>query len=63
MPVPDFQSLTLPVLREFADGAEHATKEIRQHVAERLQLTPEDLAEVLSSGHQTRFANRVAWAL
>jgi restriction endonuclease Mrr len=25
MPVPDFQTLMLPVLREFADGGEHAT--------------------------------------
>jgi hypothetical protein len=28
MPVPDFQSLMLPMLREFADGADHATKDI-----------------------------------
>ena len=49
MPVPDFQSLTLPVLREFADGAEHATKEIRQRVAKQLKLTQDDLAEVLAS--------------
>jgi restriction system protein len=62
MAVPDFQSLTLPVLREFADGLEHATKEIRQRVAERLSLSATDLAEVLPSGSQTRFANRVAWA-
>jgi restriction system protein len=45
MPVPDFQTLMLPVLREFADGAEHATKDIRQRVADRLQLTPTDIAE------------------
>jgi restriction system protein len=62
MAVPDFQSLTLPVLREFADGVDHATKDIRSRVAERLQLTPEEIAEVLPSGGQTRFANRVAWA-
>jgi restriction system protein len=60
--VPDFQSLTLPVLREFADGAEHATKDIRQRVAQRLKLTPEDISELLPSGSQTRIANRIAWA-
>jgi restriction system protein len=62
MAVPDFQSLTLPVLTEFSDGGEHATKDIRIRVAERLQLTSEDVAEILPSGGQTRFANRVAWA-
>jgi len=45
MSVPDFQTLMLPVLREFADGAEHATKDIRQRVGDRLQLTPADIAE------------------
>ena len=62
MAVPDFQSLTLPVLKEFADGIDHATEDIRARVAERLKLTPEEIAEVLPSGGQTRFANRVAWA-
>jgi restriction system protein len=62
MAVPDFQTLMLPVLREFADGAEHAPKEIRQRVADRLQLTPKDIQEMVPSGTQTRLANRVAWA-
>ena len=47
-----------PVLGEFADGAEHATKDIRQRVAERLQLTPGDIAELVPRGGQTRLANR-----
>jgi restriction system protein len=62
MSVPDFQTLMLPVLREFADGVEHATKDIRLRVADRLQLTPADIAELVPSGGQTRLANRVAWA-
>jgi restriction system protein len=62
MSVPDFQTLTLPVLREFQDGLEHATSDIRQRVAVRLALTANDIAELVPSGGQTRFANRVAWA-
>jgi restriction system protein len=62
MAVPDFQTLMLPVLREFADGAEHATKDVRQRVATTLDLTAEETAEVLPSGKQTRLANRNAWA-
>jgi restriction system protein len=62
MVVPDFQTLTLPVLKEFADGLEHPTKDIRQRVVNKLGLTPEDVAEMVPSGTQTRLANRVAWA-
>jgi restriction system protein len=62
MAVPDFQTLMLPVLREFADGTEHATKEIRERVAQRLALSSGDIAELLPSG-QTRFSNRMAWAV
>jgi len=62
MAVPDFQTLMLPVLREFADGAEHSPKAIRLKVAEQLHLSPDDIAERVPSGTQSRFANRVAWA-
>jgi restriction system protein len=63
MAVPDFQSLTLPVLREFADGVDHSTKEIRQRVADQLKLTPEDTGELLPIRAQTRFANRITWRM
>ena len=62
MPVPDFQSLTLPVLKAFADGQEHPTKEIRERVAAALGLSAEELAESLPRGGQTRYINRIAWA-
>ena len=62
MSVPGFQELTLPVLREFASGDERTTREVRDRVAISLQLAPQDLADTLPSGRQTRFANRTAWA-
>jgi len=62
MAVPGFQELTLPVLRAFADGQEHSTSNVRDHVGKILRLTVEDLAELLPSGRQTRFVNRIAWA-
>jgi len=61
--VPDFQTLTLPVLREFADGAQHASKAVRARVAVTLQLSDAEVTEFLPSGRQTRLANRVAWAI
>ena len=62
MAVPDFQSLTLPVLKELADGLDRPYRDVRERVATTLGLTPQDVSEVLPSGRQTRFANRVAWA-
>jgi restriction system protein len=63
MPVPDFQTLMLPVLKLYADGSERASGDAAQPLSEQFQLTAEELAERLPSGRQTRFRNRVAWAL
>lgn len=54
MAVPDFQTFMLPVLREFADGAEHVYKNVRERVAAALRLSPEDLADRIASGKKTR---------
>lgn len=62
MPVPDFQSFTLPVLQGAADGAEHSAADFRESVASSLRLTADELAQKLPSGAQTVFANRIAWA-
>jgi restriction system protein len=61
MPVPDFQSLMLPVLRAAADG-EISASDLRERVAASVGLTESDLAEMLPSGRQTTFTNRTAWA-
>ncbi len=63
MPVPDYQSLFLPVLQASADGNEHSMAELRDRIAANLKLTPEDLALKLPSGKQSIFTNRVAWAV
>ena len=63
MPVPDFQSLMLPVLDSLREGFETSVPEIRAHVASALELTSDDLREVIPSGRQSTLANRVAWGL
>ena len=60
MPVPDFQSLMLPLLRITADEQEHTLAEVGERLAQEFHLTDDDRAEVLQSG-QTRLYNRVAW--
>ena len=62
MGVPDFQSLMLPLLRVAADGKEHSLAEARPLLAAEFKLSAADQNELLPSGRQSRFANRVAWA-
>ena len=62
MPVPDFQTLMLPALRTLEKKSPRTTGEVRQTLAAEFSLTEHDLAELLPSGRQTTFANRVAWA-
>src|SRR5687768_5021690 len=51
-----------PVLEQHADGKELPLKEMRAGVAKRLELSSEDLADLLPSGQLTRFTDRANWA-
>ena len=62
MAVPDFQSFFRPLLEFAADGQEHSLAEARAVLKEVMRVSEEDLQELLPSGHQTKFDNRVAWA-
>jgi len=61
MPIPDFQSLMLPVLKESAAG-EVRISDVVAVLGQQLGLTDAELSELLPSGKQTTFANRVNWA-
>lgn len=63
MPIPDYQSLMLPVLRVAEDRKEHTASEMRQRIAVEVNLSDDELAERLASDSQTVFANRVGWAV
>jgi restriction system protein len=62
MSVPDFQSIMLPLLKTVGDGKEHSNHELLGKLSEYFKLNDEDLNELLPSGKQTRFYNRVGWA-
>ncbi len=62
MPVPKYFELMKPLLQETGDGATHTKKELKAAVAKRLGLSEADQAELLPSGRQTAFANRLSWA-
>ncbi len=63
MPVPDFQSLMLPALKAFAGGGEPSLSEVRERIAAAEELSAEDVREMLPSGRQAVFVNRVSWAV
>ncbi len=62
MAVPDFQTIMLPLLNIASDGQEHSGHEFLEELAKHFQLNDEELNELLPSGKQTRFYNRVGWA-
>jgi restriction system protein len=63
MAVPDYQSLMLPLLQFVAGkGGETSTSEAVDALAKKLSLSDEDLKEMLPSGIQSTFLNRVGWA-
>ena len=62
MAVPDFQSFFKPLLELAGDGEEHSVREAREVIANRMNLSEAELSELLPSGTQTKFDNRVAWA-
>ena len=62
MAVPDFQSWFLPLLRRLADGADHTLSELYEQLADDRGLSTEDRAELLKSGTQFIYHNRIAWA-
>ena len=63
MSVPDFQSLMLPVLEALIDDEETTFYDVRKRIAESKNLTDDDLREMLPSGRQQLYANRVGWAV
>jgi restriction system protein len=62
MPIPDYQSLMLPLLRFASDGNDHTTREAVEVLANEFQLTSTERSELLASGQQAIFNNRVGWA-
>lgn len=61
MPIPDYQSLMLPVLKASAHG-EVRIGAVVESLADELSLTEDERAQLLPSGKQTVFSNRVHWA-
>ena len=60
--VPDYQSLMYPLLKLLGEKGPLAARKAYELLAVELGLTPEQRAELLPSGGQPLFENRVGWA-
>jgi restriction endonuclease Mrr len=64
MPIPDYQTLMLPVLRRLADGADHTAGTVIDAMASEFQLTSEEREQLDGSKRiGGLMASRVHWAM
>jgi len=62
MAIPDYQSIMLPLLKFLKDKKEHSLREAIDTLADQFHLKAEERRELLPSGTQAIFNNRVGWA-
>ena len=62
MAIPDYQTLMLPLLKYSNDNNEHSIHDAVKYLADQFNLTVEERRELLPSGQQEIFLNRVGWA-
>ena len=62
MAIPNYQTLMLPVLKLASDQEEHKLRETVEELADEFALSGDERNELLPSGNQAVFNNRVHWA-
>lgn len=62
MAIPDFQTIMLPLISSVDDGEAHSMRDVTHKLAKEFKLTQEEVKELIPSGTQSLFYNRVAWA-
>ncbi len=62
MAVPNYQKIMLPLLKLAKDGEDHLMREAFEQLAKIFELDEDDRKELLPSGTQTVWENRVGWA-
>jgi len=60
--IPTYEEIMLPFLKLLSDGKEHSLNEAHDQLADHFQLTEEETRELLPSGQQPVFRNRIGWA-
>ena len=62
MPIPDYQSLMMPLLRASSNQSEVKIGPLTDIIADQLGLTSDERSELLPSGKQSVLGNRINWA-
>lgn len=62
MSVPKFYEFMKPFLVAIKDGKSYHLKQVRSVLSKEFKLTEDDMSQMLPSGTQTVFSNRVQWA-
>ena len=62
MPVPDYQTLMLPLLKAVVDRKEYKLNDMVDLLGVQFNLTEEERSELLPSGQTFLFGSRVGWA-
>ena len=60
MAIPDYQTIMLPLLKFAGDDQEHSLRGTIEALADEFRLSDEERKEMLPSGKQETFRNRVA---
>jgi restriction system protein len=63
MPIPDYQTIMLPLVRFLSDGLERSLRDTISAMADEFDLTDEEHKVLLPSGKQPVINSRVAWAV
>lgn len=62
MAIPDFQTIMLTFIRLLNDQQTWTTRDLTDRLAVHFELTESERHQLLPSGQQAIFTNRVAWA-
>lgn len=62
MGIPNYKGFMRPLLEVTSDGSDWPTGKLNDAVADLVGLTAEDKAELLPSGKQLTYSNRIGWA-
>lgn len=60
--IPSYEEIMLPLLKMLSDGQEHSLQHADDFLSEQFNLTEQERRELLPSGQQPIFRNRLGWA-
>jgi len=62
MPVPDLESIMMPMLKFLGDKKDHSMKEVEESLAIFFKLNEDEKRQLKPSGGESIFHNRLHWA-